>query len=1206
VEALLKAYQEAGSFLEAPAPHLAATTNEPIREGLGTVIGLYKLLEQVGEGGFGVVFMAEQQEPIRRKVALKVLKPGMDTRQVVARFEAERQALALMDHPNIAKVLDGGQTTSGRPYFVMDLVKGLPITDYCDQAQLTPRKRLKLFVHLCQAVQHAHQKGIIHRDLKPSNVLVTIHDTTPVVKVIDFGVAKALGQELTDKTLFTGFAQMIGTPLYMSPEQAGQSGLDIDTRTDIYSLGVLLYELLTGTTPFDKERLRTAGYDEMRRIIREEEPAKPSTRISTLGQAAATVSANRQSDPRRLSRLCRGELDWIVMKALEKDRNRRYESASAFAADVQRYLHDEPVQACPPSAMYRFRKFARRNKRAVVTTAVVALAILLAVGTLGWAVRDRVAREDELTRERMERQAKVAGQVELILDEAERLQQEQKWPEALAAAQRAEALQAGAETHVQLVQRVQGLLTDLKMVQRLEEIRLQRSELKHSYFDYEAADRAYALVFREHGIDVERLPVAEAAKRIRSRPGVAVALAAALDNWAFCRRNKYDPQGARALTRVALEGARALTRVAQAADPDPWRRRMRTALVPKDRKALQALAATEEVLRQPAETLLMLAMGLRTGGQSDPGLEVLRKAQREHPGDFWLNFNLAISLQHTKPPRYDEAIAFYRAALAARPRNAAVHHNLGNVLYGQKKLDEAIACYRKAIQLQPDYALAHAGLGNSLVDKGELDEAIACCRKAIELQPDLAPAHDNLGGALRGKGLLDEAIAAYREAIRLQPGHANTHCNLGGALFNKGDLEGALAAYREAIRLKPANAAAHVGLGAALKEKGLLDKAIAASREAIRLEPDDTMAHNNLGLALHQKGLLDEAATAYREAIRLKPDNAEAHYSLGNALQQKGALDEAIAAYRGAIRLKPDYVQAHFSLGKTLRRKGLLDEAIAAYKEAIRLKPDYAKAHYNLAIALKQQGALDEAIAAYREAIRLEPDFAEAHCNLGGVLRGKAAFAESLAAYRRGHELGSRRPNWRYPSAQWVREAERLVELDRRLAAILRGQARPRDAGEQIELAQICYSKKLYAGEARFYAEAFAAEPKRAADLEAGHRYAAACAAALAGCGRGADVDKLDEAERGRWRRQALDWLRAHLTSWTKQVEAAKPEFLAVVQQRLPNWQRDPDLAGVRDPTALARLPKAERDAWLVLWADVEALLARVKPKGKKAPPEKP
>jgi eukaryotic-like serine/threonine-protein kinase len=394
VEKMLAAQATAGSFLERPARDLVETVENPQDgEHAGTVIGPYKLLEPIGEGGFGVVFVAEQAQPIRRRVALKILKPGMDTRQVVARFEAERQALALMDHPNIAKVFEGGATPSGRPYFVMELVKGVPITDFCDENHLTPRRRLELFIPVCQAIQHAHQKGIIHRDLKPSNVLVSRHDTTPVVKVIDFGVAKALGQELTDKTLFTGVAQMIGTPLYMSPEQAGMSDLDVDTRSDVYSLGVLLYELLTGTTPFTKERFKRAAYDEIRRIICEEEPARPSTRLSTLGQDAATVSANRASDPHVLSRLFRGELDWIVMKALEKDRSRRYETASSMARDVEHYLADEPVLACPCSRWYRLRKLAARNRGTFAAATAGSLLLLLTVFTL--AVSNSLIRQEQ-------------------------------------------------------------------------------------------------------------------------------------------------------------------------------------------------------------------------------------------------------------------------------------------------------------------------------------------------------------------------------------------------------------------------------------------------------------------------------------------------------------------------------------------------------------------------------------------------------------------------------------------------------------------------------------------------------------------------------------------------------------------------------------------------------------------------------------------
>ncbi len=353
-------------------------------EGPGSVIGPYKLLQQIGEGGFGTVFMAEQEQPIRRRVALKILKPGMDTRQVVARFEAERQALALMDHPNIARVLDAGATAAGRPYFAMELVKGIPIQQYCDTQRLSTRERLALFIDVCRAVQHAHQKGIIHRDLKPSNILVGLHDGKAVPKVIDFGIAKALERKLTEKTLFTDFRQMIGTPAYMSPEQTEISGLDVDTRSDIYSLGVLLYELLTGALPFDLERLQKAGYGEILRIIREEEPAKPSTKVSTLAGTSSSVAACRRTEPAKLGALLRGELDWIVMKTLEKERARRYETADALASDVQRYLDDEPVLAGAPSRVYRARKFVRRHRVGVLTTA--ALVLLLGIGLAGTSV----------------------------------------------------------------------------------------------------------------------------------------------------------------------------------------------------------------------------------------------------------------------------------------------------------------------------------------------------------------------------------------------------------------------------------------------------------------------------------------------------------------------------------------------------------------------------------------------------------------------------------------------------------------------------------------------------------------------------------------------------------------------------------------------------------------------------------------------------
>jgi WD40 repeat protein/serine/threonine protein kinase len=381
IDRLLRRHEQPDSFLERPAAEPGATIDEPAADRPGAVIGAYKLLEPIGEGGMGAVFMAEQTRPVKRLVALKLIKAGMDSRQVLARFEAERQALALMDHPNIAKVLDAGAADSGRPYFVMDLVKGVPITQFCDESRLAPRERLELLIPVCQAVQHAHQKGIIHRDLKPSNVLVGLYDGQPIPKVIDFGVAKAAGQNLTEATLFTGFGAVIGTPEYMSPEQARLDNLDIDTRSDIYSLGVLLYELLTGTTPLDRKRLGQAALLEVLRVIREEEPPRPSSRLGTT-EELPSIAARRNIEPRKLTGLVRGELDWVVMKALEKDRNRRYETASGLAADLRRYLDDEPVQAGPPSAWYRFRKFARRNKRAILTAAVLVLVLLAAIGSL--------------------------------------------------------------------------------------------------------------------------------------------------------------------------------------------------------------------------------------------------------------------------------------------------------------------------------------------------------------------------------------------------------------------------------------------------------------------------------------------------------------------------------------------------------------------------------------------------------------------------------------------------------------------------------------------------------------------------------------------------------------------------------------------------------------------------------------------------------
>jgi tetratricopeptide (TPR) repeat protein/serine/threonine protein kinase len=1001
VAALLAAHRQADSFLEYPAGPPGATVDPdpPARhepapeaahgEGLGAVLaGRYKLVEAIGEGGMGTVYLAQQTEPVKRLVALKVIKPGMDSRQVIARFEAERQALALMDHPNIARVLDAGTTESGRPYFVMELVKGVPLTKYCDEHRLTPRQRLELFVPVCQAIQHAHQKGIIHRDIKPSNVLVCLYDGRPVPKVIDFGIAKATGQQLTDHTLVTGFGMVVGTLEYMSPEQAERNQLDIDTRSDIYSLGVLLYELLTGTTPLDRKRLKEAAVLELLRIIREEEPPRPSTRLSESKDSLPSISAQRQMEPAKLTRLVRGELDWIVMKALDKDRNRRYETANGFALDVQRYLADEPVQACPPSAWYRFRKFTHRNKPALTVAGVIFFLIALSGAGGGWVLRDREAREQEVARDREAREKEIAreratrsaaidGEANLALAEADRFQDQGKWPQALSAAKRAHGFVAGGEGSAAVRTRVQDRLADLEMAVRLVEVpALMRSAAAPgTKFNYPVGDKAYAEAFRSFGVNVEALGVQEAGDRLRGR-SIRVELATALEDWASIRRTFTNDR----------DTSWHLLQVAQATDPKPWRKPLWEVLAPADgkpeRARLEALARSAEALALPPVALHQLAKGLVDIGARDEGIALLRRAWRRYPGDFRINQDLVDYLSVSNP---DEALRYSTAAVALSPRRRAVWAGFASLHVVKGLLNEARAAYLEAQRLDPDsYSDFLETIRNARKKLGDLDRQITDCRKAVALHPHDPEAHYNLGEALHAQGNLAGAVAAYRKAIEVSPEFLPAHLGLADALQARGDLHAAIQAYSEVLKRLPNSSEFLRRRADAYRRTKQWDEAIADYRKAIELKSTgDYFGLGYLGLGraalrLSTDDPKDDLAAA-RKTVELYPQNSVARVDLGRLLLKTDRAG-ALTAFRKAVELDPLDVQAHYLLGLTLlhapgkRSKAELEEAAAAaYSQVIKLQPDNSNYWFYRGLAYEKLGQLGKARDDFSRAILLHP-----------------------------------------------------------------------------------------------------------------------------------------------------------------------------------------------------------------------------------------
>ena len=897
VEGLIAAYEKKGEALErslASGPGL-------MQEGPGTVVGRYKLLQQIGEGGFGVVFMADQIEPVQRKVALKIIKAGMDTKEVIARFEAERQALALMDHPNIARVLDAGATESGRPYFVMELVKGIRITDYCDQNDLSTQERLKLFIKVCHAVQHAHQKSVIHRDLKPSNVMVTLQDGEAVPKVIDFGIAKATGQRLTGKTLFTRYEQMIGTPAYMSPEQAALSGLDVDTRTDIYALGVLLYELLTGVTPFDGETLAQAAFDEIRRMIRETEPPKPSTRLHAMGEKLTEVAKHRRTDPAALRRSVRGDLDWIVMKALEKDRRRRYGTANDLATDVQRHLEHQPVVAIPPGTLYRTRKFVRRHRIGVALAASVtgALIIGLAVSLIGFT---KARRERDRAVEAEARRAQVAKFLEDMLQGV------------------GPSVALGRDTTLLreiLDKTAERVASDLRGQPEVEgELRYTLGEVYWEIGELEKAETMHrrALALRRAALGNEHPDIARSMQRL----GHVL--------WRRGQVNEAEKLGREAVAMQRklygdehLELAKSLTDLAAVFT---WRDNQAEV----EKLLREALAIQRKLLgNEHLEVANSLAeLSLATVAYTDRAPEA--EAMQREALAIWKKV-----LGEDHPEVAVQSLKFRAWNLRREGKLAEAEIALRELLAAQKKLrgDE-----------HPEVALQLYNLGNVLGRQGKLAEAEAALREAIARQRkflggesgELSQSLHSFGNVVRARGRSAEAEAAHREALAIRKrmlGNENFFTvlslqELANDLWSQRKLAEAETALHEALAIRrklygnkhPVVVGAILQLAIMLRDEGKLTEAGPLADELLELRrkllgPEDKDYPALLDAMvepLSDLGKLAEAEEVARESLAIYRKHGKGDMAVNNSLCQlagvlhaEGKLVEARETYREAL-----------------------------------------------------------------------------------------------------------------------------------------------------------------------------------------------------------------------------------------------------------------------------------------------------------------
>jgi serine/threonine-protein kinase len=1103
------------------------------------------LFGEIARGGMGAVLRG-YDPMLGRELAVKVLlESHRDHPELVQRFLEEAQIGGQLQHPGVVPVYELGRFEDDRPFFTMKLVKGQTLAELLAQRATLQEdlpRFLTIFEQICQTMAYAHARGVLHRDLKPSNIMVGAFGE---VQVMDWGLAKVLPQiSLADEPLPAqeertsairtarsgpGSDQslagtILGTPAFMPPEQASGEVDQLDERADVFGLGAILCMILTGQPPYQGRDSR----EELCQAV-----------CGDLGDCFARL--DQCGADAELVRLCKE-----CLAPQKQDRPRDADQVARRVADYQAGVQKRLKQAELDRAAAEVKAGEERKRRRLTAALAAAVLALVAGGSLsGLYWQQQVAA-------RTLQEAGLCRDAATALEKASVLQDKARWAEARLVLEQARE-RLGTAGPEDLRHRLGQALSDLTLVTRLDDIRQKRVNLVEGKLDYRPADQAYAAVFREAGLADQGVPAEVVAARIRDS-AVADQLVAALDDWAL-------------VTQDAPRRAW-LLEIARQADQDTWRDRFRDPQVWQDRAKLDELANEllhDETRLAQQQPQLLAALGGTLQQARGNAVPLLLAAQAQHPNDFWLNFLLGYALDDAQ--RWDEAIGYYRVALALRPDSAAAYTSLGWALYQKKQLDEASRMFRKAMLLDPKYAWPRYDLGLVFFEKGQREAAVQEYQAALALDAKLIPAYIGLsvarlaeGQALVGKGQLDEAIkviqvalADFRKALEIDPRFSQANVNQ-LAQVHLGLCAAQLA--------KAMSLVIQGKQDAAIQE---IQSALGEFRKARELDPKVAQATSDrlaqiyvgLGVLLRDKGQADAAIDTFRQALELDHRLLTAHQQLANLLQEEGRLAEAIEEYRVVLALDPKQVAAHIDLGRALDNRGQRQEAIQQYRKALEIDPKNSLAHNNIGWALRGQGQFQEAIQEFRSALELDANNTTARNNL--------------------------------------RNTERRVELERKLPAILEGKEKPADDSERLELAQLCQEpfKELYAASVRLYTEALANFSSGPTLAQQWHRYNAACAAALGGCGRGKDTGQLEDKERARLRQQALDWLKADLAVWAQQAESDQPQARTTVRQRLRHWQTDTDLAGVRDQEALAKLPAEERTAWQQLWAEVTKVLKK-------------